>query len=146
MSLCATDVARFNLCQPAPYLTLLPQLASVDLLKLSIQCSNLAAHQHLSRCHTPVFVPYLDRSCPLCSQPLDPLAPVGNLLHAVFHCPHLHHHSLHLQTILAQELHEFCLSLHNLYEQSILLLTLASPPDLTVKDRTTSSPRDTRCR
>ena len=33
MSLCATDVARFNLFQPAPYLALLPQLVSTN-------CSN----------------------------------------------------------------------------------------------------------
>jgi len=79
----------------------------------------------------------LDRSCPLCSQPLDPLATVGDLLHAVFHCPHLHHHSLHLRTILAHELHNLGLSLHTLDEQSILSLTLASPPDLTVKYSTT---------
>jgi len=61
----------------------------------------------------------------------------ATLLHAVFHCPHLHHHSLHLRTILAQELHDLGLSLHTLDEQSILSLTPASPPDLTVKDRTT---------
>jgi len=75
----------------------------------------------------------LDHSCSLCSQPLDPLAPVGN---AVFHCPHLRHHSAHLHMTLAQELHDLGLSLHNLDEQSILSLALASPPDLTAKDRT----------
>jgi len=138
MSLCATDVARFNLFQPAPYLDLLHHLASVDLPKLRIRCSNLAAHQNLFRRGTPAFVPYLDRSCPLCSQPFDPLAPVEHLLQAVFHCPHLHNHSLHLHTILAQELHDLGISLHALDEQSILSLTLASPPDLRVKDCTTA--------
>ena len=37
---------------------------------------------------------------------------------------------------LAQELHDLGLSLYNLDEQSILSLALASPPDLTTKDRT----------
>jgi len=72
-----------------------------------------------------------------CSQPLDPLAPLVDLLHAVFYCPHLHHHSLHLRTTLAQELHNLGLSLHTLDEQSVLSrLALASPPDLMVKDST----------
>jgi len=96
----------------------------------------MSAHQHLSCRGTPSFLPFLDHSCSLCSQLLNPLAPVGNLLHAVFASPHLHHHSAHLHMTLAQELHDLGLSLYNLDEQSILSLALASPPDLTTKDRT----------